>query len=148
MKFGPDQCGLAGCHPANRKVTGSVLAQGTCLGCGFDPPSGCILEATGWCFSRWCSLSPSLPSSLRIIIVVINKFLKMKFVFTQSHIASKGKSFIATPLCFIYLLCIFWYTVPCTECTEQAPIHLPAPKTHLTYRPQIEDVSDIRLLRT
>ena len=25
---------VVGCHPTNRKVTGSIPGQGTCLGCG------------------------------------------------------------------------------------------------------------------
>ena len=37
---------LVGCCPTNWKVTGSVLGQGTCLGCGFCPQSGIMQEAT------------------------------------------------------------------------------------------------------
>ena len=36
---------LVGCRPAKQKVAGSVPGQGTCLGCGFSPQLGCILEA-------------------------------------------------------------------------------------------------------
>ena len=35
----------AGCHPGNQKVAGSIPGQGTCLGCGFCPWSGCVQEA-------------------------------------------------------------------------------------------------------
>ena len=30
-----------------KKVAGSIPVQGTYLGCGFNPPSGCVQEATG-----------------------------------------------------------------------------------------------------
>src|SRR4029434_10332846 len=37
----------------------------------------------------------------------------------------------------------------CVERTEQAPLfRLPVPKIHLIYSPRVEDVSDIKLIRT
>ena len=43
-KLGPDHVAqLVGHCPAKRKVAG--LIPGTCIGCGFDPWSGCIQEA-------------------------------------------------------------------------------------------------------
>ena len=33
-------------HPAKQKVTGSIPGQGTHLGCGLGPQSGCVPEAT------------------------------------------------------------------------------------------------------
>ena len=32
--------------PVQQKVAGLIPGQGTCLGCGFDPPSGHLQEAT------------------------------------------------------------------------------------------------------
>ena len=59
-RFIPNQCGSAGCHPTNKKVTGSIPSQDTCLGCRFGPWSGHIGEATHPGFF----LSFSLPSRL------------------------------------------------------------------------------------
>ena len=56
--------------PANPKVTGSILHQDTCLGCGFPPQLGQVQEATDQCFSHQRfspSPSPSLPLSLKPI---------------------------------------------------------------------------------
>ena len=33
-------------HPIDHKVVDSIPSQGTCLGCGFNPQSGHIQEAT------------------------------------------------------------------------------------------------------
>ena len=44
-------------HPVHQRVAGLIPGQDTYLGCRFNPHSGCILEATNWCFS----LSLSLP---------------------------------------------------------------------------------------
>ena len=35
------------CHPIHQKVEGLIPSQGTYLGCGFDPWSGCLQKATG-----------------------------------------------------------------------------------------------------
>ena len=54
-----------GVVPLTTKVIGSVPYWGTCLGCGFDPRSGYIWEATDWCFSHQCFspfLLPPFPS--------------------------------------------------------------------------------------
>ena len=61
---------LVGRRPAKRKVICLIPGQGTCPGCRFSPPSGCIQEATNQCFSPF--LSPSLLLSLKI-----NCFLKV-----------------------------------------------------------------------
>ena len=37
---------LVGCCLAKRKVAGSILFQGACLGCGFGPWTGLVREAT------------------------------------------------------------------------------------------------------
>ena len=34
------------CCPVHQKVAGSISGPGTHLGCGFDPLSGCVQEAT------------------------------------------------------------------------------------------------------
>ena len=34
------------CHPLHQKVAGLIPGQGTYLGCGFNPQSGCVWEAT------------------------------------------------------------------------------------------------------
>ena len=52
---------------ANRKATGLIPSQGTCLGGGARSPFGGVREATDRCFSRtsmFLSLSFSLPSPL------------------------------------------------------------------------------------
>ena len=41
----------------DQKIAGSIIGQGTDLGCGFDPLLGHVWEATDRCFS----FSPSLP---------------------------------------------------------------------------------------
>ena len=46
----------------NRKVAGSIPGQATCLGCGFDPWSRRLHEATNWSFS-FAPMFLSLPSS-------------------------------------------------------------------------------------
>ena len=52
-------------HPVHRKVLGSIPSQWTCPSCRFSPQSGCIQEATDWCFSHTLiSLSPLTPSTL------------------------------------------------------------------------------------
>ena len=60
-----------GCCPANPKAAGMIPGQGTCLGCGFTPQSGCVWEATDQYFSlasMFLSLSlHSLPRSLKSI---------------------------------------------------------------------------------
>ena len=33
-------------HPAHQHVVSLIPGQGTYLGCRFNPPSGCVLEAT------------------------------------------------------------------------------------------------------
>ena len=38
------------CWPVNRKVTGLIPSQGTCLGCGPDSQWGGMQEATDRCF--------------------------------------------------------------------------------------------------
>ena len=55
---------LVGCLPAKQEVAGLSPHQGTCLGFGPSPQSGCMQEATNLCFSHtsmffFCSLSPS-----------------------------------------------------------------------------------------
>ena len=53
---------------ADRRVTGSILGQGTCLGCGLGPQLGRVWKVTNRCFSlalMFLSLSPSLPLSLK-----------------------------------------------------------------------------------
>ena len=55
----------ASCH--NQMVIGSIPSQGTYLGCGFDPMSRHIKEATNQYFSLtsvFHSFPSSLPSSL------------------------------------------------------------------------------------
>ena len=59
-------------HTVNRKVTGSVPGQGTCLGCRFYPRSRHVLEATinvsvPLSLPAFSSLSPSPPLSLKSI---------------------------------------------------------------------------------
>ena len=50
----------------NRKVAGSIPGQGICLGCRFNPQSGCIYEANNQCFSfTWIFLPLSPTSSLK-----------------------------------------------------------------------------------
>ena len=39
------------CHPIHQKGGDSILREGTCLGCRFDPWLGRIWEAANWCFS-------------------------------------------------------------------------------------------------
>ena len=51
------------CHPLHQKVAGLIPGQGTHLGCGLDPQSGRVQEATDPCFS----LPLSLPLSLKLI---------------------------------------------------------------------------------
>ena len=64
-------------RPVNQKVADSTPGQGTCLGCGFSPWSGCVWEATNPCFclNRCFSsfLSPSLPLSLKSISMFSNE---------------------------------------------------------------------------
>ena len=64
----PGWCGsvgqLVGRFPAHRKVTGSILGQGTGLGFGFGLQLRCVGEATNPCLSP--SLSPSLSLSLKL----------------------------------------------------------------------------------
>ena len=38
---------LVGHHSAKQRVAGSILDQGTCLGCRFGPRLGSVPEATG-----------------------------------------------------------------------------------------------------
>ena len=57
---GPDQIGSVGRRPAERKVAGLIPGQGTCLGYGFGPWSGCVQEATDQCFSPF--FLPPVPS--------------------------------------------------------------------------------------
>ena len=38
-------------HPVHQKIAGSIPGQGTDLGCGLNPLSGCIQEAAKPCFS-------------------------------------------------------------------------------------------------
>ena len=48
-------------RPVHQKVAGSIPSQGTHLGCRFDPPLGCVWEATNGCFSltsKFLSLPP------------------------------------------------------------------------------------------
>ena len=49
------------CRPINRRVSGLISAESTCLSCRFGPQLGCVQEATNRCFSlsHWC-FSPSL----------------------------------------------------------------------------------------
>ena len=59
----------AGCHPTNRKVTGSIPSQGTCLHCGFGLRSVHEQEATNSYFSltsMFLSLSFSLSKIKKI----------------------------------------------------------------------------------
>ena len=49
------------CHPAKRKVTGSIPGQGTCVGYRFSPLLGYVQEAT---IDVSLSLPFSLPSPL------------------------------------------------------------------------------------
>ena len=37
--------------PVHQKVMSSIPGQGIHLGCRFSPQSGCVEEATNWCFS-------------------------------------------------------------------------------------------------
>ena len=48
---GSDWCGSGGHHPANQKVTTSILGQGTCLSCRFWSPVR-VWKATHRCFSQ------------------------------------------------------------------------------------------------
>ena len=53
----------------HQRVAGSVLGQGTYLGCRFDPWSGCVREATDQCFSftsMFLFLSLSFPPLSKI----------------------------------------------------------------------------------
>ena len=65
---------LVGHRPTKQKVTGSIPAQGTCLGVGLVPSQGTYeRQPTVVSLSHLC-FSPSLPLSLKI-----NKiFLKIK----------------------------------------------------------------------
>ena len=57
----------------HQKVAGSVPSQGMYLGCGFDPWSGCVREATSRCFSHiivFLFFSLLLPFSLESIIII------------------------------------------------------------------------------
>ena len=59
--------------PINWKVSGFIPGQGTCVGCGFSLRSGCIWEATDWCFSlpsKFCSPNLSLPSLSSVTVSV------------------------------------------------------------------------------
>ena len=56
-----------------QNVVGSIPCQGTHLGCRFDPPSRCIQEATGQCFSL-----TSMFLSLKSINVSLGEDLKKK----------------------------------------------------------------------
>ena len=58
---------LVGHCPANQKVTGSILCQGTCLGYRPGPPAGGEQEVADGCFSctsMFLSFSLSLLSPL------------------------------------------------------------------------------------
>ena len=46
-------------RPIDEKGVGSIPAQGTYPGCGGDPQSGHVQEATNRCFSLFLSLSPN-----------------------------------------------------------------------------------------
>ena len=64
--------------PVNRKVTGSILSQGTCLGFGPVSHLEAVQEATSQCFSltlMFLSLSLSLPPL----------FLKMNKIFKKNE---------------------------------------------------------------
>ena len=50
------------CHPVHGKVRSSIPSQERYLRCKFDSWSGCVWEATNWCFS----LSPCLSLSLSL----------------------------------------------------------------------------------
>ena len=53
--------------PTHQKVAGLILGQGTDVGCGFNPRSGPVQEATDQCFSlttMFLSVFLSLPYSL------------------------------------------------------------------------------------
>ena len=80
---------LVGHHPVNWKVAGLIPSQGTCLGCGFGPGWGHVLEATNWCFfltPMFLSVSFSLPSSLwKIIKCVLRWGLKKNFWASQDE---------------------------------------------------------------
>ena len=63
-------------RPINQKVTGSIPGQGTCLGCGFSPQSGCIQEATDCYFCltlMFLSLSLFSPLSKKQKIKINNR---------------------------------------------------------------------------
>ena len=65
LKNGFSALAYVGHHLANRKVTGSISGQGTCLDCGPGPWSGSVQKASDWCFSP--SFFPSLHLSLESI---------------------------------------------------------------------------------
>ena len=72
---------LVGVLPPSRKVAGSILSQGTCLCCRFNPQSGCIREATDQYFSLvskfLSSLSPFLSKSNEIMSeIYLNNYKK------------------------------------------------------------------------
>lgn len=77
------------CRPIRQKPVSSVPGQGTSLGCGFNPQTGCIRDATGPCFSHidvsFPPLSPSLPLSLSLSLSFLPSSLK-----TQKHILGWG----------------------------------------------------------
>ena len=59
---------LAGVLSCNQKVASSIPNQGTYLGCGFVPQSGCMHEAMNQCFSLSSMfLSSCLHSYLKVM---------------------------------------------------------------------------------
>ena len=56
-------------RPIHQDVAGSILGQGTYLGCMFGPRLGCVRKATDWCFS----LSLPFPLSLKSINIPLGK---------------------------------------------------------------------------
>ena len=65
----------------DQKVVGSIPGQGTCLGCGFEIPLECVLEATNQCFF----LSP--PSSLS----KIDRHIFKKYVYGLSSMDQESR---------------------------------------------------------
>ena len=73
LKRAPILAGWLKCldrQPMHQKVAGSIPTQGTYLGCGFNPRSGCVWEGTDE-----CSLSFILSTSLSIFLSKANEHI-------------------------------------------------------------------------